>query len=278
MCKTGPDRREVRKRPARTGRRSGLENPETVISTHDLSKRYGKKTALDNVSIDIKKGRIYAIVGGDGSGRTTLLRILAGFIPSWKGKVEILGRTGKHGLRMARKSVGAFIDVPACYDELSVGDNLTMRGILIGKRDKERISDLRAKFLLKNRHVGKRGLRSASLGVKQVTGIVAAMVGDPQILLLDEPMYGLDTDGLLAARDEFARLREEKDVTILASVHFPTELDEIATDYIFMDAGRVIGEISADDLKAKIAEGGVEDVGAYYAALKDAKTGKEGTK
>ena len=255
-----------------------MDNPETVISTHGLSKHYGKKTALDNVSIDIKKGRIYAIVGGDGSGRTTLLRILAGFIPSWKGEIEILGRKGKHGLRMAQKSVGAYIDVPACYDELSVGDNLTMRGILVGKNDKERLKDLRAKFLLKNRHVGKRGLRSASLGVKQVTGIVAAMIGDPQILLLDEPMYGLDTDGLLAARDEFAKLREEKGVTILASVHFPTELDEIATDYIFMDAGRVIGEISADELRAKIAEGAMEDVGGYYAALKAAQTGKEGTK
>ena len=255
-----------------------MDNLETVISTHDLSKRYGKKTALDGVSIDIKKGRIYAIVGAEGSGRTTLLRILAGFIPSWKGEIEILGRKGKHGLRMAQKSVGAYIDVPACYDELSVGDNLTMRGILVGKNDKERLKDLRAKFLLQNKHVGKRGLRSASLGVKQVTGIVAALIGDPQILLLDEPMYGLDTDGLVAARDEFTKLREQKGVTILASVHFPTELDDIATDYIFMSAGRVLEQVPAEELRAAIAERGLEDVGAYYAALTGAQTGKEGAK
>ena len=255
-----------------------MNDLETVISTHGLSKHYGKKTVLDNVSIDIKKGRIYAIVGADGSGRTTLLRILAGFIPSWQGEIEILGHTGKHGLRIAQKSVGAYIDVPACYDELSVGDNLTMRGILVGKNDKERLKDLRAKFLLKNRHVGKRGLRSASLGVKQVTGIVAAMIGDPQILLLDEPMYGLDTDGLLAARDEFTKLCEEKSVTILASVHFPTELDEIATDYIFMSSGRVLEQLSAEELRAKLAESGLEDVGAYYASLIGTHAGKEGTK
>lgn len=255
-----------------------MDAQETVISARGLTKRYGKKTALDNVDVEIKKGRLYGLIGSEGAGKTTLLRALAGFIPSCKGEIEILGSTGKGALRRARRSVGAFIDVPACYDELSVGDNLKMRGILLGKKDDERRLELREKFLLKNRHVGKRGLRSASLGVKQVTGIVAAMIGDPKILLLDEPLYGLDTDGLVAARDEFTKLYSEKGVAILASAHDPAELDELATDYIFMSGGRVIEQISADALGGKMAELGLETVGEYYASLTGAETGKGGAK
>ena len=255
-----------------------MDAQETVISTHGLTKRYGKKTALESVDLEIKKGRLYGLIGSEGAGKTTLLRILAGFIPSYKGEIEILGRTGRGGLRRAQRSIGAFIDVPACYDELSVGDNLKMRGILVGKKDNERRLELREKFLLKNKHVGKRGLRSASLGVKQVTGIVAAMIGDPQILLFDEPLYGLDTDGLVAARDEFTKLYSEKGVTILASAHDPAELDDLATDYIFMSGGRLLEQISADALGEKMAELGLESVGEYYVSLTAAETGKGGAK
>ena len=253
-----------------------MDSAETVISIRELTKRYGSKTALDKLSLDLKKGRIYALVGRDGSGKTTLLSILAGFALRYEGTIELLGRSDKRGLHRARKSVGAFVDDPALFDELSIGDNLSVRGMLVGKNDKEQIKELRSSLRLRNSDVGKRGTRSATLGVKQLTGIAAAMIGDPEILLLDEPLSGLDVDGVEDTRGLLTRTNAEKGVTVLATARTLTELYGLATDYIFIDEGKLVEQMTAGELDAKLAERGLEEPEAYFDEIAPEKPKRRG--
>ena len=253
-----------------------MDAAQTVISVKELTKRYGSRTALDRLSLELDKGRIYGLVGRDGAGKTTLLNLLAGFALRYEGSIEILGRSDRRGLRQARKSVGALVDDPALYDELSIGDNLAVRGMLVGKNDKDRIKELRKTLRLRNSDVGKRGTRSATIGVKLLTGIAAAMIGDPEILLLDEPLSGLDVDGVEDTRGLLAKTHEEKGVTILATGRTLTELYGLATDYIFIDGGKLVGQMTAAELDAKLAERGLEEPEAYFDEIAPEKPKRKG--
>ena len=253
-------------------------NEAPVIATRELTKRYGKKVALDGLSIELRSGRIYGLVGNNGSGKTTLLRILSGLSPRYEGKVEILGREDRKGLRLSRRSMGAFICPPAYYDTFSIKSNLTMRGILIGKNDKEQIKQLREQLKLKNRDIGGRTIRSCTPGQKQLYGVASALVGDPELLLLDEPFDGLDSKGIEDIRELLLKTNRENGVTILISSSKPAEIDNFVTDYIFIDNGRLVEQISSDELDARIAERGVEGVGDYFSSLVPSKPGKERTK
>ena len=249
-------------------------NEPPVISTHELTKRYGKKVALDGLSIELRRGRIYGLVGNNGSGKTTLLRILTGLSPRYEGKVEILGRDDKKGLRLSRRSLGALVDAPAYYDDLSVKDNLVLRSILLGKKDKARVEELREQFGLTDREVGTRAIHFCSLGQKQRFGIAATLLGEPRVLLLDEPINGLDPSGVAETRELLRKINEESGVTMLISSHLLAELYKLATDFIFIDRGRLLEQISSEELDARIAERGMEDVEEYFIALVRASEGR----
>lgn len=240
---------------------------KTVISTHELTKRYRKKTALDKLSIELKEGHIYGLVGDNGSGKTTLLRVLTGLSPRYEGTVEILGRSDKKGLNLSRRSIGALVDTPAYYDNLSVKDNLTIRAILLGKKDTERIKELRKLFGLQNKDVGARTMHSCSLDLEQRYGIAAALLGDPSILLLDEPMIGLDPTDMYETCELLSKINRESGVTMLISSQQLGELYKLATDYIFINDGKLIEQISSDELDARIEARGMQDVEEYFISL-----------
>ena len=240
---------------------------KTVISTHELTKRYRKKTALDKLSIELKEGHIYGLVGDDGAGKTTLLRILMGLSPRYEGTVEILGRSDKKGLHQSRRSIGALVDASAYYDDLSVQDNLKMRAILLGKNDPKRIKELRKLFALENKDVGSHAMRSCSLGQKQCFGIVAALLGGPEILLLDEPLNGIDPTDMDETCELLSKINRESGVTILISSQLLGEVYELATDFIFIDNGRLIEQISSEELDARIEARGLQDVEEYFISL-----------
>jgi ABC-2 type transport system ATP-binding protein len=254
-----------------------MDTQETVISTQELTKRYGKKVALDGLSIELRRGRVYGLVGNNGSGKTTLLRILTGLSPRYEGKVEILGRGDRKGLRLSRKSMGAVVGAPQFYEAFSIKGNLTMRGILIGKNDPEEIKSLREHLKLKNRDMGGRTMRSCILIQKQLYGVAAALLGDPELLVLDEPLDGLDTNGIDDVK-ALLQASRENGATVLVSSHEPADLEGFATDYIFIDNGKLVEQISADKLAASMAERGMEGVEEYFRALVPSEPGKERAK
>ena len=242
-------------------------NEVTVISTQGLTKRYRNKTALDGLSIELKRGHIYGLVGNNGSGKTTLMRVLTGLSPRYEGTVEILGRSDKKGLRLSRKSVGALVDSPAYYDDLSVKDNLRMRSILIGADDKGRIDELREMFKITSNEVGTRAIHFCSLGQKQRYGIAAALLGTPELLLLDEPINGLDPSGMRETRELLQSISRDSGVTMIISSHLLEELYKLATDYIFINNGRLIEQISAEELETRIESRGLQNVEEYFISL-----------
>ena len=254
-----------------------MNDQETVISTQGLTKRYRSKTALDGLSIELKRGHIYGLVGNNGSGKTTLMRILTGLSPRYEGTVEILGRSDKKGLRLSRKSMGAVVGAPQFYEAFSIKGNLTMRGILIGKSDPEELKSLREHLKLKNRDMGGRTMRSCILIQKQLYGVAAALLGDPELLVLDEPLDGLDTNGIDDVK-ALLQASRENGATVLVSSHEPADLEGFATDYIFIDGGKLVEQLSAAELAASMAERGMEGVEEYFRALVPSEPGKESAK
>ncbi|MBO6010613.1 MAG: ATP-binding cassette domain-containing protein [Oscillospiraceae bacterium] len=255
-----------------------MSDQETVISTHELTKRYGNKTALNGLSIELKRGHIYGLVGNNGSGKTTLMRVLTGLSPRYEGKVEILGRSDKKGLRLSQKSMGAVVGAPKYYDMFSIKGNLTMHGLLIGKNDSEEIKSLREQLRLKNRDIGGRTMRSCSLSQKQLSGVAAALLGGPELLVLDEPLDGLDTNGIEDSKALLLKANRENGATILISSHEPADLDNFATDYIFIEKGKLVEQLSTEELEARMAERGMESVEEYFRAIVPSEPGKESAK
>lgn len=207
--------------------------PEYILETMDLSKRYRKKMALDQVSLRLEAGHIYGLVGNNGSGKSTLLRIITGLSKPTSGGIKLFGCENKRELNNARKRLGALVEAPAYYADMTIGQNLYMQALLCeNKVTKNDIISLRKKLGIDAREIGELRLSQCSMGQKQRYGIAAAVLGDPELLILDEPLNGLDPSGVRELR-EFLKLINQKGVTILISSHLLAELYKLATDYIF---------------------------------------------
>lgn len=241
---------------------------EYVIETKQLTKSYGSVLALDHVTLRVKKGAIYGLVGDNGAGKSTLFRLLAGLALPTDGELQLLGNHDAKGLNRSRKHTGFIIEQPGFFPNMTVEKTLEYYRIQKGVPDRKKTMEMLQ--LTQIEHKRKSKCKNLSLGQKQRLGLAIAMLGEPSILILDEPINGLDPSGIIELRGLLHRLNEEKNVTLLLSSHILTELQQLATVYGFLNRGTLIEEISAKDLLEKCSdciEIKLSDVAKYAALL-----------
>jgi len=226
-------------------------NMNEIIRTHKLTKQYGQEHALVDVDLVIKKGDIFGLVGNNGAGKTTLLRMLTGQSKVTSGSIELFSASSDDSLNQVRKRIGALVEAPAFYPKMTVAQNLEYYRIQRGIPDKSRIDKALEDVNLA--YAKKKKFSTLSLGMKQRLALALALMGEPELLLLDEPINGLDPSGILEFRNLLVKLNKEKHMTILISSHLLSELSNIATCYGFINHGRLVEQISAEALKEKCA-------------------------
>ncbi|MBQ8424741.1 MAG: ATP-binding cassette domain-containing protein [Clostridia bacterium] len=235
---------------------------ENIIVTNNLCKKYGKFQALDNVSITIKKGGIYGLIGKNGAGKTTLLRVISGLQNPTSGKYSLFGVDYKDkNITKQRRKVGAIIEKPSIYLDMSATENLKQQCLILGIPNFDDILKILKLVGLDN--AGKKPAKNFSLGMKQRLGIAIALVGNPDFIILDEPINGLDPQGIIEIRELILKLNKEFGITFLISSHILDELSKVATDFYFINNGKVIKEINSKELSTickKITQIEVDDV------------------
>lgn len=215
---------------------------ETVLKATGITKKYGAAKALDKVSIEIKRGMIYGLIGENGAGRSTFMRTIMGLISIDEGSIELFGTTD---LQAARRRMGQSIETPALYPELTARDNLRIQAANGGVSDRE-IEDLLKMMRLEN--TGKKKAKNFSLGMRQRLAIANALITNPEFLILDEPTNGMDPAGMAEMREIIQRLVKERGITVLLSSHLLDELSQIATHYGILHEGHLIKELSKEEL------------------------------
>lgn len=220
---------------------------EYVLQTRDLCKNYGKFKALNNLTINVPKGSIYGLVGRNGAGKTTLIRILTGLNTVSSGEFVFFGvKNTDEKILETRRKMGAVVETPSLHPEMSARDNLIQQTKALGITD-EKIDEILKLVGLPD--TGKKKAKHFSLGMRQRLGIAFSLIGDPEFLVLDEPINGLDPQGIMEVREMLIRLNQEKGITILISSHILDELARLATHYGFVEQGHVIKEMSAEELE-----------------------------
>lgn len=215
---------------------------EYIIETEGLTKRYGKRLCVNNISIHIAKGDIYGFIGRNGAGKTTAMRLILGLARPTSGKIKLFN---SDDLNAQRKNIGSLIEAPGLYKRCSALENMKRFSILYGGDDKE-IEELLSFVGLNG--VGNKKVGQFSLGMKQRLGIAIALLGNPEVLILDEPVNGLDPAGIKEVRDLLLKLNKEKNVTIMISSHLLDELAKITTKYGIINNGVLVEEIDAQKL------------------------------
>ncbi len=220
-----------------------------VLKTLDLSKKFRNKLVLDKVNINIKKGDIYGFVGENGSGKTTVIRLVCGLINPSSGNVELFGvRDNDPKILAERKKLGAVVETPSIYLNMSAIDNLKMQYDILGLKTPAKITEVLEEVGLSSLANDKKQAGDFSLGMRQRLGIAMALLSEPEFLILDEPMNGLDPTGIVEIRELILKLNREKNMTFLISSHILTELSLVATKYGIISKGKIIKEVSADEL------------------------------
>ncbi|MFB6467460.1 ABC transporter ATP-binding protein [Cytobacillus sp. Hz8] len=222
---------------------------EYVLKTTQLSKKYKKQYALNKVNLAIKKGSIYGFIGQNGAGKSTLIKMVTGLAFPTEGSIELFGASGNENLVLARKRIGTIIEGPALYPQMTATENLEAHRLLKGIPGKECVEKLL--ILVGLEHTGKKRAKNFSLGMKQRLGIAIALLGDPEFLILDEPINGLDPMGVVEIRELLKRLNHEYGITILISSHILSELHLLATHYGIIHKGEIIEQLSAKELNEK---------------------------
>ena len=221
---------------------------EYVLKTEHLTKKYGKFNALDDLNMSVPKGSIYGFVGKNGAGKTTLIRVICGLQNPSSGSYSLYGIDNSNAMiARSRRRMGAVVEAPAIYLDLTAEQNLITQAILLGLPNFTGVRKLLSLVGLSN--VGEKKTKDFSLGMRQRLGIAIALVGDPDFLVLDEPINGLDPQGIIDMRELLIKLNREQQITILISSHILDELSRLATHYGFIDHGHLIKEIDASQLE-----------------------------
>lgn len=220
-----------------------------VLKTNALSKSYKNFKALNGLSMNVPKGAIYGFVGKNGAGKTTLIRLICGLQEPSSGNYTLYGRknTDKEIVK-SRRRMGAVVETPSIYLDMTAEDNLKQQYRILGLPSYDGLTDILKLVGLEN--TGKKKAKNFSLGMRQRLGIAIALVGDPDFLVLDEPVNGLDPQGIIEMRELILKLNREHQITVLISSHILDELSRLATYYGFIDSGRMVKEISAKELEA----------------------------
>ncbi len=220
-----------------------------VLKTNALSKNYKDFKALNGLSMNVPKGAIYGFVGKNGAGKTTLIRLVCGLQEPTSGEYELYGRknTDKEIVK-SRRRMGAVVETPSIYLDMTAEDNLKQQYQILGLPSYDGLTDILKLVGLGD--TGKKKAKNFSLGMRQRLGIAIALAGDPDFLALDEPVNGLDPQGIIEIRELILKLNREHQITVLISSHILDELSRLATHYGFIDSGRMVKEISAKELEA----------------------------
>lgn len=220
-----------------------------ILKADSIVKRYKNFIALDNLSIHIPKGAIYGLVGKNGAGKTTLIRIICGLQSPTSGNYTLYDiDNNRKEITKSRRRMGAVVETPSVYLDMTAEDNLKEQFRILGLPSFDGISELLKLVGLEN--TGKKKAKNFSLGMRQRLGIAVALAGDPDFLVLDEPVNGLDPQGIIEMRELILKLNRERSITVLISSHILDELSRLATHYGFIDNGRMIKEISSQELEA----------------------------
>ena len=218
---------------------------EYVLQTHDLRKVYGTQAAVAGIDLKVERGAIYGLIGKNGAGKTTTLKMIGGLSAPTAGSFSLFGKSGAE-LAEVRGRVSCLIEDPGLFGNLSAYENLKAKCLCYGIK-----GDAYIKKLLEFVGLAETGRKKAkhfSLGMRQRLGIALAMVGEPDLLVLDEPINGLDPEGIVEIRDMLTRVSKEKGITILISSHILEELSKVATHYGIMSKGRLVEQLTAEEL------------------------------
>lgn len=221
---------------------------EYVLTAENLGKQYRHFKALNGLTMHVPKGGIYGFVGRNGAGKTTLIRLICGLQEPTSGSFTLYGtKNSDRNIVRARRRMGAVVETPSIYLDMTAEDNLRQQYLILGLPSFDGIPELLKLVGLEN--TGKKKAKHFSLGMKQRLGIAIALAGDPDFLILDEPTNGLDPQGIIEMRELILRLNREKQITVLISSHILDELSRLATHYGIIDGGRMVKELSAQELE-----------------------------
>jgi len=217
---------------------------EYVLQTNGLTKMFGKKAAINNVSLSVRKGDIYGFIGKNGAGKTTLIRVVSGLAKPSGGSIKLFE---SEDLGSQRRKTGTMIENPAVYPNLTAEQNLHYYCRLLGLEPKDNIDEMLALVGLGD--TGKKKAKNFSLGMKQRLAIAVSLLDNPEFLMLDEPINGLDPSGIKEIRELILRLNKERNITILISSHILGELSKIANRYGVINNGLLVDEFTNQDLE-----------------------------
>lgn len=221
---------------------------DVILTVDGLCKYYRHDKALDGLSLSVPKGAIYGLVGQNGSGKTTLIRLLSGLQKPSDGNFTLYGvQNNEKGIDKVRRRTSAIVETPAMYRNMTAKENLRQQYRVLGLPSEEGIDELL--HLVGLHDTGSKKAGNFSLGMRQRLGIAIALAGDPDFLMLDEPVNGLDPQGIVEIRELLLKLNREKQMTILISSHILAELSKLATHYGFIDHGHMVKEITAKELE-----------------------------
>ncbi len=246
---------------------------EDVLLTNKLTKKYGSRLCVSEVSMNIKKGDIYGFIGKNGAGKTTTIKMISGLTKPTAGEITLFG---EKNLSKGRCKVGTVIEAPAFVPHLSARDNMYIQWKLLSGQHENVIDETLSLVGLKD--VGKKKARDFSLGMKQRLGIGMALMGDPEFLVLDEPVNGLDPEGIVQVRSLLKDLNENRGVTIFISSHLLNELSRLANRYGIINNGRLIDEFSISELETRCKSHldiKVDDTARALSVLKEACSNAE---
>lgn len=256
---------------------------EYVLQTNHIKKVYGNYKALNGLTMHVPKGSIYGFIGKNGSGKTTLIRLACGLQQPTDGELKIYGVGHKERMvTKVRRRMGAVVETPSIYLDMTAEDNLREEYRILGISSLDGVGDILKLVGLEN--TGKKKAKHFSLGMRQRLGIAIALVGNPDFLILDEPMNGLDPQGIVDIRELIIKLNKEYGITILISSHILDELSRMATHFGFIDSGKILKEMSAEELatacrkcvevtvsNTKVLSFILDELGVEYTIISDKK-------
>ncbi|SHK26841.1 ABC-2 type transport system ATP-binding protein [Hathewaya proteolytica DSM 3090] len=226
---------------------------ENILETMDLTKTFKKVRAVDDVNIHVKRGGIYGIIGENGAGKTTILKIVSGLINASSGNFKLFGcESSRARSSGAFSKIGSLLEYPAMYPNMTAMENMKTKGLCAGFSDEKYLKGLLQLAGLEK--VGKKRTKFFSLGMKQRLGIAMALIGEPELLLLDEPINGLDPQGIADVRNMLKRLVAEKNITILVSSHILEELFKIASSFAIVHKGKLIVEATKEEIQQQCGQ------------------------
>ncbi len=224
---------------------------DSMLKVENINVYYGNIHAVKDVSFEVHEGEIVTLIGANGAGKTTCMRMIGGLAKPTSGEISMFGYSGKD-LSKVRSRVGCLIEAPGVYPNMTAKENIEMKCRLFGISKKGYAEGILDKVGLLN--VGKKKTKNFSLGMKQRLGIGMALVGEPDLLVLDEPINGLDPQGIAEVRDTIQNLCAQQDMTVFISSHILEELSKLATDYGIINNGALLQEITREELLSKCSE------------------------